>query len=101
VDSYDPRAKNEGNGRPYQQRFSNRCNKKIIIIPEITFVVISFFVSLHRNQKTITTMTVKELIEILKGFDEDANVFCWDNCGGAYTVSDVEYNETYNQVELS
>lgn len=46
-------------------------------------------------------MTVKELIEILKNFDETANVFCWDNSGGGYTLTDVEYNEDYNQVEFS
>ena len=51
--------------------------------------------------KTITTMTVKELIEILKNIDENANVFCWDNRGGGYTLTDVEYDETRNQVELS
>ena len=46
-------------------------------------------------------MTVKELIEILKNFDENANVFCWDNSGGGYTLTDVEYDERTNQVELS
>ena len=46
-------------------------------------------------------MTVGELIEILKDFDENANVFCWDNSGGSYTLTDVEYNEKNNQVELS
>ena len=46
-------------------------------------------------------MTVKELIEILKGLDENANVFCWDNSGGGYTLTDVEYDERTNQVELS
>ena len=49
----------------------------------------------------IITMTVKELIEILKNIDENANVFCWDNRGGGYTLTDVEYDETRNQVELS
>lgn len=46
-------------------------------------------------------MKVKELIEILKGLDENANVFCWDNSGGGYTLTDVEYDERTNQVELS
>lgn len=46
-------------------------------------------------------MTVKELIKILENFDENANVFCWDNSGGGYTLTDVEYNEKNNQIELS
>ena len=46
-------------------------------------------------------MTVKELIEILKNIDENANVFCWDNRGGGYTLTDVNYNEDFNLVELS
>lgn len=51
--------------------------------------------------KTITTMTVKELIEILKNIDENANVFCLDNRGGGYTLTDVNYNKDFNLVELS
>lgn len=51
--------------------------------------------------KTITTMTVKELIEILKNIDENANVFCCDNRGGGYTLTDVNYNKDFNLVELS
>lgn len=46
-------------------------------------------------------MTVKELMDILKDMDENANVFCWDNAGGGYTLTDVEYDEEMNQVELS
>ena len=46
-------------------------------------------------------MTVKELMDILKDLDENANVFCWDNAGGGYTLTDVEYDEERNQVELS
>lgn len=46
-------------------------------------------------------MTVGELIEELKKFDENANVFCWDNSGGGYTLTDIEYDEKNNQVELS
>ena len=46
-------------------------------------------------------MIVKELIEVLKDFDENANVFCWDNSGGGYTLTDVEYDEKTNQVEFS
>ena len=46
-------------------------------------------------------MTVKELIEILKNIDENANVFCLDNRGGGYTLTDVNYNKDFNLVELS
>jgi hypothetical protein len=46
-------------------------------------------------------MTVKELMEILKNLDENANVFCCDNSGGGYTLTDVEYDEDRNQVEFS
>lgn len=46
-------------------------------------------------------MTVAELIEILIVLDQNAVVFCSDNCGGGYTLTDVEYNEECNIIELS
>lgn len=46
-------------------------------------------------------MTVTELIEKLKTFDGNANVFCSDNSGGGYTLTDVEYDKENNHVEFS
>ena len=46
-------------------------------------------------------MTVKELIDILKDLNENANIFCSDNAGGGYALTDVEYDEETNQIVLS
>ena len=68
---------------------------------EVSFFYCIFVIEIRTTTKTITTMTVKELMEILKNIAENAYVFCWDNSGGGYTLTDVEYDETRNQVELS
>ena len=60
-----------------------------------------FVIEIRTTTKTITTMTVKELMDILKDLNENANIFCSDNAGGGYTLTDVEYDEETNQVELS
>ena len=46
-------------------------------------------------------MTVKELIEKLQELPDDATILVNDNCGGGYILRDVEYLETFNEVELS
>ena len=51
-------------------------NKSIIFVVEII-------------TKPITTMTVAELLELLKDADRDAVVVCSDNCGGDYILGDV------------
>ena len=64
-------------------------------------IFIIFVIEIITTTKIITTMTVKELIDILKDLNENANIFCSDNAGGGYILTDVEYNEETNQIELS
>ena len=46
-------------------------------------------------------MTVKELITKLQALPDDTTIYVNDNCGGGYILSEVEYIESFNEVELS
>jgi hypothetical protein len=102
VDSYDPRAKNGGNARPYQQRFGDRRNKKIIIFLMKSsnlfggFIFYCYLCYRKRNnnkqKQTIMKKIVKEIMREL-----DTNCLTIECCD--YSISGTLLTHCYYDIK--